>query len=91
LANGGDNYITCFDFYSYVDAQERVDAVYRDTKKWNEMAILGIVKSGKFSSDRTIAEYCSHIWQVEDEAVVLPSTNANSRVKSLPNFQEIDQ
>lgn len=91
LANGGDHYITCFDFYSYIDAQERVDVVYKDVKKWNEMAIIGIVKSGKFSSDRTIAEYCSHIWQVEDEAVVLPSTSANQRVRSFPNLQAVDQ
>jgi starch phosphorylase len=91
MANGGDHYITCFDFYSYIDAQERVDVVYKDVKKWNEMAIMGIVKSGKFSSDRTIAEYCSHIWQVEDEAVVLPSTSANQRVRSFPNLQAVDQ
>jgi starch phosphorylase len=91
MANGGDHYITCFDFYSYIDAQERVEVVYKDVKKWNEMAIMGIVKSGKFSSDRTIAEYCSHIWQVEDEAVVLPSTSANQRVRSFPNLQAVDQ
>jgi starch phosphorylase len=91
LANGGDHYITCFDFYSYIDAQERADVLYKDQKKWNEMCIIGIVKSGKFSSDRTIAEYCSHIWQVEDEAVVLPSTSANQRVRSFPNLQAVDQ
>lgn len=62
LADGGDHYITCFDFYSYIDAQERVDATYRDQRKWNEMAIIGVAKSGKFSSDRTIAQYCGEIW-----------------------------
>jgi len=59
LADGGDHYITCFDFYSYIDAQNLVDDTYRDQKKWTQMAITGLAKSGKFSSDRTISEYCS--------------------------------
>lgn len=59
LCNGGDQYITCFDFYSYIDAQNKVDDTYRDLKKWTTMCIMGIAHSGKFSSDRTISEYCS--------------------------------
>jgi starch phosphorylase len=59
LCDGGDQYITCFDFYSYIEAQNKVDDTYRDYKKWSQMAIIGIAKSGKFSSDRTISEYCS--------------------------------
>jgi starch phosphorylase len=59
LCDGGDQYITCFDFYSYIEAQNKVDDTYRDYKKWCQMAIIGIAKSGKFSSDRTISEYCS--------------------------------
>lgn len=59
LQDGGDHYITCFDFYSYIEANEVVDRTYRDYRKWTEMAIIGVAKSGKFSSDRTIAEYCS--------------------------------
>jgi starch phosphorylase len=62
LCDGGDEYITCFDFYSYIDAQNKVDQTYRDTRKWTQMAIIGIAKCGKFSSDRTIAEYCGEIW-----------------------------
>merc|ERR1711935_167782 len=58
LCDGGDHYITCFDFYSYIDAQTKVDETYRDYTKWTAMAIEGIAKSGKFSSDRTISEYC---------------------------------
>jgi len=54
LLGGGDHYLVCHDFYSYLDAQERVDLVYRDQDKWNKMAIEGVAKSGKFSSDRTI-------------------------------------
>ena len=64
VSNGGDHYLTCFDFYSYIDAQNVVDETYRDQKKWTRMAITGVAKSGKFSSDRTIAEYCKDIWGV---------------------------
>lgn len=59
LYDGGDHYITCFDFYSYIEAQAKADDTYRDYKKWTTMAINGIAYSGKFSSDRTIHEYCS--------------------------------
>lgn len=86
LADGGDHYITCFDFYSYIDAQERADAVYRDYSKWTEMAILGVARSGKFSSDRTIHEYCEQIWQVQPVPVPHPSTNPNQRTKSFANL-----
>ena len=59
LINGGDNYLVSHDFYSYMEAQERVDVAYRDQNKWCRMAIEGIAKSGKFSSDRTISEYAT--------------------------------
>lgn len=59
LGDGGDHYITCFDFYSYCEAQQKVDDTYQDYRKWTQMAIHGVAHSGKFSSDRTIHEYCS--------------------------------
>ena len=86
VSNGGDHYITCFDFYSYIDAQNRVDETYRDYKKWTTMAITGIAKSGKFSSDRTIYEYCSQIWGVEAVPIPHPSTSSNTRVRSFANL-----
>lgn len=64
LINGNDNYLVSHDFYSYVEAQERVDAAYKDQAKWCRMAIEGIARSGKFSSDRTISEYADQIWNV---------------------------
>ena len=90
LCDGGDNYITCFDFYSYLAAQEIVDKTYRDYRKWTEMAILGVAKSGKFSSDRTIAEYCSQIWDAKPVPVPHPSTNPNQRTRSFANLPELD-
>jgi glycogen phosphorylase len=60
-----DDYLACADFASYVAAQERVDAAYRDHKKWTKMSILNVARSGKFSSDRSIQEYATKIWNVK--------------------------
>mmetsp|Transcript_26895 Transcript_26895/g.40989 ORF Transcript_26895/g.40989 Transcript_26895/m.40989 type:complete len:445 (+) Transcript_26895:1426-2760(+) len=76
ICNGGDYYLTCFDFYSYIDAQQKVDDTYRDYNKWTKMAIIGVAKSGKFSSDRTISEYCSQIWNVNPVPIPHPSQTA---------------
>jgi starch phosphorylase len=88
LADGGDHYITCFDFYSYVEAQERADECFKDKRKWTAMAIEGVALSGKFSSDRTISEYCSEIWDIQPVAVPHPSTNPNQRTRSFANLAE---
>jgi starch phosphorylase len=88
LADGGDHYITCFDFYSYLEAQERADACFKDKRKWTAMAIEGVALSGKFSSDRTISEYCSEIWDIQPVAVPHPSTNPNQRTRSFANLAE---
>lgn len=86
LGDGGDHYITCFDFYAYIDAQNKVDEVYRNQRKWNQMAITGIARSGKFSSDRTISEYCDHIWDIKPVPIPHPSTSANTRTRSFANL-----
>jgi starch phosphorylase len=59
-----DPYLLFADYQSYVDCQDRVDATYRDEKRWNKMAILNAARMGKFSSDRSIREYSEKIWQV---------------------------
>ena len=53
------------DLTSYVEAQERLGELYADPEKWARTAILNVAASGKFSSDRTIAEYASEIWGVK--------------------------
>lgn len=65
LCSGGDTYLVCHDFYSYLEAQEKVDLTYKDQMKWNSMAIQNVARSGKFSSDRTIKDYCKDIWEIE--------------------------
>jgi starch phosphorylase len=52
------------DFRAYSDAQNKVDAAYRNRDQWARMAILNVARSGRFSSDRTIREYAEQIWNL---------------------------
>jgi len=54
------------------------------------MAIQGVAYSGKFSSDRTIQEYCDEIWKVEAMPIPKPTTTAGARVRSFANLNEIN-
>jgi glycogen phosphorylase len=65
LLNHGDFYMHLADLTSYVQAQERLGELYKDPRAWARKAILNVAGSGKFSSDRTIAEYASGIWEVK--------------------------
>jgi starch phosphorylase len=60
-----DPYLLLADFQSYIDCQEKVSQAFRDTERWTRMSILNTARSGKFSSDRTIREYCTDIWHVD--------------------------
>lgn len=60
-----DEYFVLEDFDSYLEAQNKLGELYVDKEKWLEMVISNIACSGKFSSDRTILEYASGIWDVE--------------------------
>jgi starch phosphorylase len=66
-----DPYLLFADFQSYVECQERVAAVYADADRWTRMSILNSARSGKFSSDRTIREYCADIWNVKSVPIHL--------------------
>ena len=60
-----DPYLLLADFQSYLDCQTLVSEAYGDTERWTRMSILNTARSGKFSSDRTIREYCADIWRVK--------------------------
>ncbi|MFA6052345.1 MAG: glycogen/starch/alpha-glucan phosphorylase [Methylobacter sp.] len=59
-----DPWMTVADFRSFVDAQKRVEAAYQDQDHWTRMSILNCAGSGKFSTDRTIADYNNDIWKL---------------------------
>jgi len=66
-----DPFLLLADFPSYVDCQNDVDAAYKDRQRWNRMSILNVARMCKFSSDRSIQEYCDNIWKVKPTPVSL--------------------
>ena len=60
-----DEYMLLADYQDYSDCQAKVSAAYQDVEHWTTMSILNVARSGKFSSDRTIQEYCDDIWNVK--------------------------
>ena len=62
---GGDHYMLLADFDSYVGAQARVDALYREPAAWARKAIANVAGMGFFSSDRTIGEYAREVWGIQ--------------------------
>jgi starch phosphorylase len=65
LLDQGDFYMHLADLTSYLEADEQLTQLYADPDAWARMAILNVAGSGKFSSDRAIAEYATDIWKVE--------------------------
>ena len=64
-----DRYMHLADLTSYLEADGRLVELYRDKEAWARMSILNVAASGKFSSDRTIAEYAKEIWNAKPCAV----------------------
>ena len=64
LLTQGDHYMHLADLKSYLTADAQMSALYADSDEWARKAILNVAGSGKFSSDRTIAEYATEIWGV---------------------------
>ena len=66
-----DSYLLLADYAAYIDCQDKVSTAYRDHPRWARMSILNVGRMGKFSSDRSIAEYCRDIWRVTPVPVEL--------------------
>jgi starch phosphorylase len=59
-----DPFLVLADYGAYIECQDQVSAAWRDIPTWTRMSIRNTARSGKFSSDRAIAEYCDDIWNV---------------------------
>jgi len=66
-----DPYMLFADFQSYIAAQAEVSEAYADGERWTRMSILNTARSGKFSSDRTVREYCADIWRAKSVPIHL--------------------
>lgn len=64
-----DQYLLLADFESYIDCCERAASAYQDPEQWTRMSILNTARCGFFSSDRSMEEYCSEIWNVTPVSV----------------------
>ncbi|MGH0149418.1 UNVERIFIED_CONTAM: hypothetical protein FKN15_015691 [Acipenser sinensis] len=70
-----DRFKVFADYEAYISSQEKVNDLYKNPKEWTKKVIKNIAGSGKFSSDRTIAEYAREIWGVEPSDVKIPPPN----------------
>ena len=66
-----DPFLVLADYAAYIACQQQVDAAWQDAEKWTRMSIINSAYSGKFSSDRAIAEYCQQTWNLKSLAVKL--------------------
>ncbi|GFE70572.1 glycogen/starch/alpha-glucan phosphorylase [Chroococcus sp. FPU101] len=68
----GDPYMLLADYRSYIDTQDAVGCAYRDQDHWGRMSILNVARMGKFSSDRSIQDYCNDIWKAKPLPIEVP-------------------
>jgi starch phosphorylase len=65
-----DDYMLLADYQAYVDCQQRVNDAYGDRANWTRMSILNCARAGRFSSDRSIRDYCRDIWNITPAASI---------------------
>ncbi|XP_013887957.1 glycogen phosphorylase, liver form [Austrofundulus limnaeus] len=70
-----DRFKVFADFEAYMKCQEKVSKLYQNQVEWTKMVIRNIAATGKFSSDRTIAEYATEVWGVEPTDLKIPPPN----------------
>jgi glycogen phosphorylase len=63
-----DPFLLFADYQSYIDAQNRVSALWRNPQAWTRSSILNTARMGKFSSDRSIRHYCDRVWNIKPKS-----------------------
>ncbi|QBR01964.1 glycogen/starch/alpha-glucan phosphorylase [Paraburkholderia pallida] len=71
-----DPFLVLADYADYVACQARVSEAWTDAARWTRMSILNTARSGKFSSDRAIGEYCERIWNIDPVSIGLDRESA---------------
>lgn len=85
-----DEYMLMADYQAYVECQEQVAELFRNQEAWTRMSILNVARMGKFSSDRTIMQYCKEIWKVEPVSIELGTYSqetAGLKVAKVPETE----
>jgi glycogen phosphorylase len=77
-----DPFLVLADYQAYADCQERVSTLWRDQRAWTHKAILNVARMGKFSSDRSIRDYCEQVWRVRPLKVPALSSRARTRLEA---------
>jgi starch phosphorylase len=86
LLNQGDPFLVLADYEDYLRCQGQVEETYREQAAWTRRSILSTAGMGRFSSDRAIAEYATHIWKASPVAVSRkPSTNGQNHHLTPPS------
>jgi len=68
---GIDPFLVLADYQAYVECQAQVGALWRDRQAWTRQSIVNVARMGKFSSDRSVRDYCRRVWHVQPMHVVM--------------------
>ncbi len=80
-----DPYLLLADYQLYIECQDRVGKAYQDPDNWTRMSILNVARMGKFSSDRSIQEYCEDIWDAKAVPIELEEYSQANAVLQVKN------